>query len=1014
MTERGLPYFHVHSAYSFLAGANDPEALVAAAAQADVPVMALTDWHRVSGLVQFLVAAERAGIRGVAGATVNLEDGGELVLLVPEAARYEQLVRLLTQSLLQHPRGAPRVTWQDLEQWGPGLVALSGGRRGPIDRALAAGRRTEAEAWAMRCRAIFGRDFYLEVSAGWLPGDRQIRQSLRDLGDALHLDLIAAPEVRHARREDFAVYDLLTCIGQHIRVEDPHPARPLNAEAYLKPRRQVARALGALAAPALKAADQLAERLESPRLLGVPRLPRRQDGDADQVLAEKVWAGARRRYGARWQSVAPRIRHELAIIRELGYADYFLVVEDVVRFAASRGIRYAGRGSAADSVVAYCLDITTVDAAARNLLFERFLSRERAEVPDIDIDFDARRRDEVAAYVEQRYGTEHVAAVATYQTFQARQAVRQVGKALGFPIAELDRLAKSLPAKRLGTIAARWEEIPELRALQFPPAYRSVVEWAARVEGLPRHLGTHLGGLIISGEPLSTVTPVEWSAKGVRVSQFDKRDVEALGLLKLDLLSLRTFTAIELADAAMRGHDPAGIPYAAIPPEDPGVYQRLKAADSIGVFQLESPAQRALARRLQPDRYEDLVASLALIRPGPIKGNMVDPFVARRRGREPVTYLHPALEPILRKTYGVVLFQEQVIAIASALAGFTPGEADQLRRVMTHGRSAAVMAELGEQFKAKAIARGVDRLVAEAVFGQIVGYASYGFNEAHAAAFADTAYRTAYLLAYYPGPYYTGLLNAQPMGYYPEDVLVTEARRRGIAILPVDINASEAEFSWVADRRAIRVGLGAVKAVGMEAARRIVAAREADGPFRSPQEVMARAAVTREQVGALVRVGAFDPVHPDRDGWWDSLWSDNALGLTPTRCVELPLAERLAWDYRLLGFGQPAQLMAVWRPMLQSLGFVTAETVPAAEGERIRMAGCLIRPHRPPTRSGRLIVFFSLLDETGLADAALGETGYQRFGHWLFSPNAGRLLAVEGRVRRSAIWVDRIVPWPPR
>jgi error-prone DNA polymerase len=1015
MTSMGLPQLHVHSAYSFLAGASDPETLVAVAASQGVEVMALTDWHRVSGLVQFLAAAERAGMTGIAGATVNLAHLGGLVLLVPDPASYPRLTTLLTRSHLEHPRGSPVVTWGDVAQWGPGLVALSGGRRGPIDRLLTAGRYEEARRVAERLQGIFGPRFYLELSVGWLPGDGAIRRQLRDLGDALRIPLVAVPEVRHARPEDFPLYDLLVCIDHGLRVEDPHPDRPFNGELYLKTREQVARALGPLARPALAETDRLAAQLRPPRLLGVRRLPQLVDpGEAYRTLVRKVWAGARHRYGARLPSVRARIRHELAIIRDLGYADYFLVVEDVVRFARARGIRYAGRGSAADSVVAYCLGITLVDAAARGLLFERFLSRERAETPDIDIDFDARRRDEVAQYVEARYGTERVAAVATYQTFRARLAIRQIGKALGFPAQDLDLLAKSLPPRRLATIAAEWDHIPELRTLSLPAAYRTVVEWAARAEGLPRHLGTHLGGLVISGEPLQTVTPVERSAKGVRVVQFDKRDVEALGLLKLDLLSLRTFTAVDLADRAARREAPQ-FSYARIPDEDPGVYRRLQAADSIGVFQLESPAQRALARRLQPDRYEDIVASLAIIRPGPIKGNMVDPFVARRRGEEPVTYPHPDLEPILHKTYGVVLFQEQVIAIASQLAGFTPGEADQLRRVMTHARSTAVMEELGAQFKAKAMARGVSRDVADTVFSQIVGYASYGFNEAHAASFADTAYRTAYLLEHFPGPFYAGLLDAQPMGYYPPDVLVTEARRRGIPLLPVDINQSGVGFYWDPVRRGIRVGLKAVAGVGEEAAARIVAARQT-GPIRHPTDLMVRARVTREQVAALIRVGAFDRLGTDREGWLEALWTDNPLGLPPAAgASSWSLLETLFWEYRLMGFGQTAQLMSVWRDELARMGYRTAaEAIAAPDGTRLRIAGCLVRPHRPPTRSGRLVVFLSLLDETGLVDASLGEEGYQRFGHLLFSAKSRGVLAASGIMRRGALWIDRLGPWPPK
>jgi error-prone DNA polymerase len=1019
----GWAALHNHSAFSFLDGSSMPEALVAAAVSCEADTVALTDWHRVSGLVALVAAAARAGIKPVAGATVRLvsrgsSDGldheeGRIVLLVPSPDRYVQLTRLLTEAARQNPRGASAVDWEMLHRHGPGLVALSGGRRGVLDRKLQRGDRAGAERSARRLRDVFGANLYLELSAGWLPGDRMIHMALRDLGELLNLPLVAAAEVHHADAAGFVPYDLMVAIRHGIPVETPHPDRPFNAAGRMQRREEVARALGDLARPALRTTEALADRLEPPNLLGVKRLPEWSGpGDAFVRLVRLTKLGARRRYGPDWRRVSSRLTHELSVIRDLGFQDYFLVVEDVAAYARRKGIRFAGRGSAADSVVAYCLGITEVDAARRELLFERFLSRERAEAPDIDIDFDAARRDEVADYVRMRYGERHVAAVATYQSFRARLALRQVGRALGFPPETLDRLAKSLPPRSLRRLMesdAPWEQVPELKALDLAPRQRDLVAWAARLEGLPRHIGTHLGGLVISGDPLEQVTPIETSAKGVALCQFDKRDVERLGLLKLDLLSLRTFTALEYTHAAIRQQRP-DFAERDIPSDDPGVYRRLQQADSIGVFQLESPAQRALARRLLPDRFEDLVASIALIRPGPIKGNMVDPFVARRRGAEPVSYPHPDLEPILRKTYGVVLFQEQVIAIASTLAGFTPGEADQLRRVMTHARSEDDMAELGRLFLDKAMARGVAAEAANAVFQQMVGYASYGFNEAHAAAFAETAYRTAYLLDRFPGPLLAGLLNAQPMGYYPPDVLVTEARRRGVRILPLAVGESGARFEWVPEADAIRVGFNAVAGIAGETAERLARI----GRRQSLPEVWREIGLDMGRTSQLVRLGAFDAWDADRDRVLATLWSVTPLGLGenvgPGRTWTL--RDRLYWEYRWLGFGQTAQLMALWRRSLDERGFRTAGAAAASEDDTyVRSAGVLVRPHRPPTRSGRLMVFFSLLDETGLLDASMNEQGYAKYGQHLFSPLSRGVLAVSGRMRRGTLMVDAVRPY---
>ncbi len=1008
--------FHVHSAFSFLDGTSLPESLVAAAAARDIGTMALTDTHRLSGLVLFLKATAAAGIKPVAGATVRLAgDGGVLVLLVPGPDRYGQLTRILTHAHVEHARGAPAVERAALEEWGPGLVALSGGRRGVLDRLIYAGRHQAALREASWLKGVFGPRFFLEVGAGWLPGDRAIRRTLQELSEHLGIPLVATPEVHYAYPDDFALYDLLVAVRHGLRVEEPHPDRPLNAEGYVKSEVETARALGDLAAPALRGAAMLAEQLEPPDLLGRTRAPRfGDDPDAAQNrLAALAWAGARRRYGRHWRRAEVRIRHELRIITDLGFQDYFLAVEDVARFARTAGIRFAGRGSAADSVVAYCLGITHVDALARDLLFERFLSRERAETPDIDLDFDARRRDEVADYVRQRYGAEHVAAVATYQTFRARLALRQIGKVLGFPARDLDEVARSLPPRPLLQTEAAWEEVPELRELQVSPKARELLRWAARAEGIPRHIGTHLGGLVISSEPLLTVTPFETSAKGIQLAQFDKRDVEDLGLLKLDLLSLRTFTALTDTVASIRQVEP-GFDDDRLPTADPAVYRRLQAADTIGTFQLESPAQRALARRLAPDRYEDIVASLALIRPGPIKGNMVDPFVARRRGEEPVRYPHPELEPILRKTFGVVLFQEQVIAIASQLAGFSPGEADQLRRVMTHARSTTEMERLGTSFREKAIARGIAPEVAGEVFQQMVGYASYGFNEAHAAAFAETAYRTVYLLDRYPGPYLTGLLNAEPMGFYPLDVLITEARRREIAILPLDIEQSEGPFFYDHAARGIRIGLLAVKGLEEKVATAIAEARK--NPWQNPLQILERARVRLDLGAQLIRVGAFDRLRPDREHLLSEWLFANPLGLErPGGDRPWSLGERLHWEYQILGFGQSEQVMALFRPGLNARGFLTAAAANLKpDAEPIRVAGVPIRPHRPPTRSGRLIVFFSLLDETGLIDASLAEERYRRLGHFLFSAQHRGPLSVAGRMRQGTLMVTAMGPVPVR
>jgi len=1089
----GFAHLHFHSPFSFLDGAARLEEAVALAAETGVGAIALTDHDNVSGAVLFHRLALAAGVKPIQGAEVTLEGGRHLTLLARGPEGYATLCRLLTRAHLGSERRKPALSWADLEEVvggpeadrpgeagrpdeaggpdgdgcsrgaGHGLIALSGCRRGEIPRLLLEGKPEEAYRAAVRYLDLFGRDgFALEVQRDFLPGGRRVEGGLVELSRRLGLRLAATNNVHYLTKEDFWVHDLLTCVRTLTTVEEVHPERRLNAENHFKPPGEMARLFADLP-EALRGAREIAEMCEPAirpgrRLHPVFPLPPGEES-AGAFLRKMVMAGATRRYGRVTRPVRERLEAELDIICRLGYEDYFLLVWDLCRFARRRGIRFAGRGSAADSAVAYCLGVTDVDAVSRGLLFERFMSVERGEKPDIDIDFDARRRDEVAAYLTARYGEERVASVATYNTFHARSAVRDLGKVLAFPPEELDRLAKRLPHAHAGSITRALALLPELRDSGLPFwKYERLFEAAAKVAGFPRHLGTHLGGLVVGRAPLTEVTPLQRAAKGVVICQFDKEHVEDLGLVKLDLLSLRTLSAVSqaVADIGRRraggegsgegsGCGDGGFDYEAVPAEDRETMTMIRRGETVGVFQLESPAQRALQTRLGATGYEDLVASVALIRPGPIKGNMVEPFVARRRGREPVTYLHPALEPILKKTYGVVLFQEQVIEIAVAVAGFDPGEADRLRRVMTHARHGPEMEAIGRLFVARAVERGVEEETAREIFRCMEGYASYGFCEAHAAAFADTAYRTAYLACHHPAEFYAAVLSQQPMGYYPPGTICVEARRRGVAVLPPDINRS-AERYLVEDLpggagdgeergrggrgagrtgTGIRVSLRQVKGMQARALEAILRAREEGGPFTGLADFCRRCCppVPKDIVEALILVGAFDSLDPNRRRLlWElplvlagragpGLFGDGPPAATsrgpgggPGRkrgdVPDFSLEEKMAHECDLLGFSPGRHLLAHLRPRLEEAGFVSSarlRRLPA--GRAVKVGGLVIRPHRPPTRSGRTVVYLSLEDEEGLIDVTVFERTYQRYGRLIFSDPCPPL-AVEGRVDR--------------
>lgn len=1029
----GFVHLHVRSHYSFLDGADAPERLAARAAELGMPALALTDRHGVYGAVEFLRAAKAAGVRPILGAEVDA-GGHPLTLLADGPEGYAALCRLLTRAHLEHPRRQPNASPEALAEAAAsgGLVALAGGRRGEPAARLLRGDRDGARRAAERLRDLFGpRNVYLELVRDHTPGALALSRALRDLAEDLGVGAVATNDVAHAGREDFPVHDLLVCVRTRTRVSDVHPERPFNAERHLKGADEMA-ALFRDCPEAVRNTLEIAERCRPALDLQArrhPAFPLPGGGTAGAALRRLAYEGAARRYGRVTPAVRHRLEHELGVIDRLGFADYFLLVWDVVAFARREGIRCAGRGSAADSAVAYCLGITEVDALGRGLLFERFLSPERAEAPDIDVDFDARHRDRVADYVVGRYGRAHVAAVATLNTFRARSALRDLGKALEFPEPFLDGLAKRVPWHLpADALEAALERYPELRDARVDPGrYRLLLDLCARVAGFPRHLGTHLGGLVISRDPLQAVTPLQEAAKGCDVCQFDKDGVEALGMVKLDLLSLRTLSAVEdavtvLSPAARGAAVPSrGAALPPIPADDPATYRMIRRGETIGVFQLESPAQRALQPRLGARGLEDLVAAVALIRPGPIRGNMVDPFLRRRHGREPVTHLHPALEPILSKTYGIVLFQEQVIDIARTVAGFTPGEADRLRRVMSHARSRAAMEAIGRDFVAKAGANGVEPAVAERIFEMIAGYAGYGFCEAHAAAFAHTAYQTAYLACHHPAEWFAALLNHQPMGYYPPRTLVVEARRRGVRFLPPDVHRSGAGYTLEpppdgtaaaghapaagrAAPAAVRVGLRAVRGLRERTVAAILAAR-AEGAFRSAADLRRRSGVRRDEAEALALCGALDALAPadpatGRPSRRALLWSLASENGDAPPLPDFPPAERLLREYAVLGFFPGPHPLELLRERLRDLGYVNSrEVAKFPDGARVRVAGLAVRPHRPPTQSGRTVVFLSLEDEHGLVDVTIFEDLYQKCGALLFS-GAVPPLTVEGRVTR--------------
>ncbi len=1004
---------HCHSYYSLLDGASSPEALVQQAASLGYRALAVTDHNGLYGAVRFWQAAKAAGIKPIFGAELSLQDTGHLTLLVETQRGYANLCQLISTAQLAGAKGSPHLTMDMLASRAEGLLCLSGCRQGVLALPLTAGETQQAVDTAKGLRDIFSRDrFWIELQRHLLPSDRELVSNLVDLATQLEVRCVATNNVHYAERTGQRLHDVLTCIRNHTTLPEAlmsgilHP----NSELFLKAPAEM-RALFADLPQVISDTLGIAERCNASldfidqRLPSFPLPPEHTHTSYLHTLAHE---GLLLRYNPVTPEAQAQLAHELAVIERMGLAGYFLVVWDIVRFARSRGIRCQGRGSAANSLVAYVLDITPVDPLRYNLLFERFLNENARTIPDIDIDFAADRREEVIEYVYQRYGEEHTAMVCNTVTYQARLALREVAKAICFPPDVIGRLAKAVDWGSTAQAADQVERAnPELFAESSGASlpWRLLVELLREISDVPRHISIHVGGMLITAAPLVQVVPVERATMPGRVVvQWDKDSVEDAGLIKIDLLSLRTLGMITEALGHIREQRSVDLDLDHLPLDDPAVYDMLQRADAVGCFQVESRAQAQMLPRLRPERFEDIVVEVALVRPGPIQGHAVHPYLQRRQGREPVTYLHPSLESALAETYGVIVFQEQVIRVAIATAGFSPAEADQLRRAMS--RSRKIMGSLRERFLQGARAKGVDHDIAEQIFQQLAGFAEYGFCKSHAAAFAAIAYQTLYLKAHFAPEFFCSLLNHQPMGFYSPEVLQGDAQRHGVPILGPDINGSDQKCTLArqGDATAIRLGLEYVLGLGERWQDRIVEQR-GTRLYSDLQDLWRRTQLPRTDLENLIRAGAMD-------GWGrsrrDLLWQLGALHIQeqtldidvpiiPATMPRLSTTERLGWEYELLGLAPGNHMMNLYRERLDAQGILTSKAFQEqSDGQQVQVAGMVVVRQRPPTAKG--MAFITLEDEEGLINLIIRPDVYERHRDIIrHSP----LLVVRGRVQRE-------------
>jgi len=994
----GYAELHCHSCFSLLDGASTPEALVDRAVELGLPALALTDHDGLYGAVRFYVAARERGLHPVIGAEVTLEGDSHLVLLAENRAGYANLCALITRAQLDRSKGQARLKVSHLRGRTDGLIALTGCRKGRVPSLLLAGERDKALTALRTLKSLFGpRNLYVELQHHLHREDAALMADLAELAQALHLPVVATHNVHYATRQGHRLHDVLTAIRHNVPLQDAQKHLRANSEYFLPSPDEMAHRFAAYPEAVENTLD-IARRCKVDldfRCDALPPLP--GDADPDARLADLCRAAVPARYPRNPDRALQQLEHELRIIRQTRLAGYFLLVWDIVRFARDRGILVRGRGSAANSIVAYLLGITNVDPLEHDLLFERFLSAEARVMPDIDLDFCARRREEVIQYIYERYGESHVGMVCNYVTYQERSAARDVGKALGLPPDTIDRLARSL---RGGWGDATGTPLPEGVSEDIWQAFLSLCQ---QIHDLPRHLSIHVGGMCITAQPLDHIVPLERATMPGRVViQWDKDSLEDAGLIKLDILSLRTLSAIDECLHRVEQRHGVRVDLDALPLDDPAVYDALRRADTIGAFQVESRAQQQALLKMKPRNFRDIVVEVAIIRPGPLQGNMVHPFFRRRNGLEPVTYAHPMLKPILEETLGVIVFQEQVIRVAMAMGRFSAGEADLLRRAMSRHRSDEEMAAFRERFVQGALSQGVPRETAEAVFAQLAGFASYGFCKSHAAAFARTAYDTLYLRAHYPAEYYCALLNNQPMGFYPPRVLVGDARRHGVRVLPVHANKSLAKCTL--EEGAIRLGLEYVDGLGEAAIARVLRARQA-GDFAGLADFCRRTRLPRTLVENLILAGGMDEWNPDRRAL---LWE---LGRLRYHEEELPLAlpadgvalepmtrdESLIAEYGITGLSANGHLVELYREQLDSAGVLTSRDLERApEGSRVRVGGMVVVRQAPPTAKG--VVFLTLEDEWGLINVIVRPDVFQaQRGTWTDS----LVLVVEGIVQRA-------------
>lgn len=1047
------PYaeLRIASAFTFLNGSSLPEDLVAQAAELELPAAALVDVGGVYGAPRFYKAARQAGIRALVGADVVIDTpsgtaqtGGNgpqgivaepplpqgasphplrfadanprLTLMVESRQGYRNLCRLLTAAARRGAKGEAWANWAIVKAHAGGLHCLTGGAEGWLAQRLESKGMASAQRLLEGLRSAFPGRLHVELQRHGLKAEEHRNRALRELADRLRLPVVATNGVRYARPKDKALHDVLTAIRHHTHLDAAGRILAQQRQRHLKGAAEMAR-LFADCPQALDHSWDLAQQLDFTLAdLGYrfPDYPLPPGETPASYLRHVTWNGARARFRPLTAKAQGQIEKELALIEKLELEGYFLIVWDIVRFCMENRIMAQGRGSAANSAVCYALSITAVDPVKMGLLFERFLSEERGEWPDIDLDLPSGApRERVIQYVYERFGPHGAAMTANVITYRDRSAARETAKALGYSTEQVDKLAKQLGRWRYDVSRGDSKDLDhELTEAGFDPReprIRLFTQMWQQIQNLPRHLGQHSGGMIIAAGRLDEIVPLEpASMPGRTVVQWDKDDCADLGLIKVDLLGLGMLNALEEAVPLVRTREKLNLDLAHLPPDDEKTFELLRRADTVGVFQVESRAQMASLPRNNPQRFYDLVIQVAIIRPGPIVGGMVHPYFERRQGRQPVEYPHPSLEPILKRTLGIPLFQEQLLRIAMVAAGFTGGEAEELRRAMGFKRSQERMEAIERRLRSGMEKNGIRGQVQDQIVQSITSFALYGFPESHAASFALIAYASAYLKAHHPTAFLLGLLNAWPMGFYHPATLIKDAQRHGVDVRPIDVQSSDWKCRWE-DRQkpaqrpagAVRLGMRYVRNLRKETGEAIAAHQ----PFKNLADFSHRCSLREPELQALAQVGALASLGLTRR---QALWQVARLArpagelyaLEPDRAPsplpEMSISDEMVADYDGTGLTTGDHPLAYLRRQLSQRGVTPAavlDRMPA--GQRVKIAGSVIVRQRPGTAKG--ILFITVEDETGMAQAIVDREQMERHRRTIVNSPG---LVIEGILQR--------------